>query len=82
MKLLVSKWGNSLAVRIPLQSAKTIGVREGDRLIAEVSSDGRLVLAPERNAIGNAQTRRLRRFIQRQKITAPSIDVLRRAERY
>ena len=40
VKLVVSKWGNSLAVRLPTESAERIGVGEGDALIAEVSADG------------------------------------------
>ncbi|MBI2510250.1 MAG: AbrB/MazE/SpoVT family DNA-binding domain-containing protein, partial [Betaproteobacteria bacterium] len=31
--MMVSKWGNSLAVRLPAASARRIGVGEGDTLI-------------------------------------------------
>jgi antitoxin MazE len=82
MELMVSKWGNSLAVRLPAESAKKIGVGEGDTLIAEVSADGRLVLAPEGRAIGKAESRRLRRFLDRQKETAPVVGEMRRGARY
>ena len=82
MELMVSKWGNSLAVRLPAESAKRIGVGEGDTLIAEVSADGRLVLAPEGRAIGKVESRRLRQFLGRQKETAPVVRVMRREARY
>lgn len=82
MELTVSKWGNSLALRLPAESAKRIGVGEGDTLIAEVSADGRLVLAAEGRAIGKVESRRLRRFVERQKETAPVVADLRRAARY
>ena len=82
MELMVSKWGNSLAVRLPAESAKRIGVGEGDTLIAEVSAAGRLVLAPEGRTIGKAETRRLRQFLGRQKETAPVVGDLRRGARY
>jgi antitoxin MazE len=82
MVLMVSKWGNSLAVRLPAESAKKIGVAEGDTLIAEVSADGRLVLAPEGRAIGKAESRRLRQFLDRQKETAPVVREMRRSARY
>ena len=82
MELMVSKWGNSLAVRLPAESAKRIGVSEGDTLIAEVLADGRLVLAPEGRAIGKAQSRRLRQFLGRQKETAPVVGDMRRGARY
>ena len=82
MELIVSKWGNSLAVRLPAESAKRIGVGEGDTLIAEVSADGRLVLAPEGRAVGKAESRRLRQFLNRQKETAPVVGQMRRGARY
>ena len=82
MELMVSKWGNSLAVRLPAESAKRIGVGEGDTLIAQVSADGRLVLAPEGRAIGKAESRRLRQFLGRQKETAPVVRDMRREARY
>ena len=82
MELIVSKWGNSLAVRLPAESARKIGVGEGDTLIAEVSADGRLVLAPEGRAVGKAESRRLRQFLNRQKETAPVVGQMRRGARY
>jgi antitoxin MazE len=80
--LTVSKWGNSLAVRLPAEAVRAIGVGEGDTLIAEVSADGRLTLAPEGRTIGKADTRRLRQFLSRQIETTPVVDTLRRAARY
>ena len=82
MELVVSKWGNSLAVRLPAEAARKIGVGEGDALIAEVSADGRLVLAPEGSVIGKAETRRLRQFLGSQKETAPVVGSMRRGARY
>lgn len=82
MELVVSKWGNSLAVRLPAESVKRIGVGEGDTLIAEISADGRLVLVPEGRAIGKAESRRLRQFLDRQKETAPVVGDMRRGARY
>jgi antitoxin MazE len=82
MELVVSKWGNSLAVRLPAESAKRVGVGEGDTLIAEVLADGRLVLATEGRAIGKAESRRLRQFLGRQKETAPVVGDMRRGARY
>lgn len=81
MELTVSKWGNSLAVRLPAESAKRIGVGEGDTLIAEVS-DGKLVLVAEVRVIGRAGTRRLRKLLERQKETAPVVGDMRRGTRY
>lgn len=79
--LLVSKWGNSLAVRLPAESAKQLGVCEGDTLIGEIAPDGRLILSAEARAIGTAQVRRMREFLARQKVTAPVVGDMRRGVR-
>jgi antitoxin MazE len=80
--LLVSKWGNSLAVRLPAQSAKQLGVGEGDTLIGEIAPDGRLILSAEARAIGKVEVRRMREFLSRQKVTAPVVRDMRRNARY
>ena len=82
LELTVAKWGNSLAVRLPAKSAKQLGVGEGDTLIAEVSTDGRLILAPEGSAMGRTDVRRLRQFVGSQKATAPVVAEMRRHGRY
>jgi len=81
LHLTVAKWGNSLAVRLPAESAKRLGVGEGDTLLAEVSSDGRLVLWRQGRAIGKAEARRLRQFLARQTETLPVVERMRRAAR-
>jgi antitoxin MazE len=44
----VSKWGNSLAVRIPQAIAEQASLREGDRLALALDGDGVIVLRPTR----------------------------------
>jgi len=44
----VSKWGNSLAVRIPLAIARQAGLSEGDCVDLALGSDGGIVLRPMR----------------------------------
>ena len=80
--LLVSKWGNSLAVRLPVESAKQLGIGEGDTLIGEIAPDGRLILSAEGRAIGKAEARRMRDFISKQKETTPVVADMRRGARY
>lgn len=80
--LTVSKWGNSLAVRLPADSLKQLGVGEGDTLVGEIAADGRLILSAEGRAIGKAEARRMREFIGRQKETAPVVADMRRGARY
>jgi len=79
---VVSKWGNSLAVRLPAESARQLGVGEGDTLVGEIVSDGRLILSAEARAIGKTEVRRMREFLARQKVTAPVIGNMRRSARY
>ena len=44
----VSKWGNSLAVRIPLAIAKQASIGEGDCVALTLDGDGGIVLRPTR----------------------------------
>jgi antitoxin MazE len=44
MSLQVAKWGNSLAVRIPAEYVRSIGIKEGDSLEARLTTDGGLSL--------------------------------------
>jgi len=46
MNLRIAKWGNSLAVRIPADYVRQIGVKEGDQLVAHLGADGALNLSP------------------------------------
>ena len=40
MNLQVAKWGNSLAVRIPADYVRHIGIREGDQVQVNLTADG------------------------------------------
>ena len=80
--LLVAKWGNSLAVRLPAASAKRLGVSEGDTLSGEIAADGRLILSAEGRAVGSIEVRRMRDFLARQKMTVPVVGNMRRNARY
>jgi len=44
----ISKWGNSLAIRIPLAIAKQAGLSAGDCVALALDSDGGIVLRPTR----------------------------------
>jgi antitoxin MazE len=44
----ISRWGNSLAVRIPLTLARDARLSEGDRLTLNLANDGSIVLRPAR----------------------------------
>ena len=48
VQLRVSKWGNSLGLRVPREIAARAGLREGARVEIEGYSDGRIVVTPSR----------------------------------
>jgi len=46
MDLQVAKWGNSLALRIPAEYVRSVGIKEGDRVEASLTVDGGLTIRP------------------------------------
>jgi antitoxin MazE len=46
MSTTLSKWGNSLAIRIPTNIAERANIQEGDALDMQVSRHGRITLTP------------------------------------
>ncbi|QWD59387.1 AbrB/MazE/SpoVT family DNA-binding domain-containing protein [Polynucleobacter sp. MWH-UH35A] len=48
MNIRISKWGNSLALRIPAAIIKEIKLKEGDKVEATLSSDGSIVIKPQK----------------------------------
>lgn len=45
--MLVSKWGNSLAVRIPADVVRELGLKEGDTIDLRRAADGALEIVTE-----------------------------------
>jgi len=81
MDIQISKWGNSLAMRIPADLAKQLGVGEGDTLDAQITVDGTLSLRPahwNRAAFANE----LNEARQAMPMGTPVIEELRRGARY
>lgn len=46
MDLQISKWGNSLALRIPLAVVRELGLQNGDTVHARLTADGALAIRP------------------------------------
>ncbi|HSI51688.1 MAG TPA: AbrB/MazE/SpoVT family DNA-binding domain-containing protein [Ideonella sp.] len=46
MDLQVAKWGNSLALRIPSEVVRRLGLREGATVEAQFTVDGTLSIRP------------------------------------
>ena len=47
MNLHIAKWGNSLAVRIPMEYIRRTGLKEGDTVKASLTVDGTMVIRAE-----------------------------------
>lgn len=48
MNIQVSKWGNSMAVRIPATFIKQTLLKDGDRVEITLSQDGYLIIKPQK----------------------------------
>ena len=46
INLQISKWGNSLAMRLPSELVRRFGLREGDSVEAQFTADGALSIRP------------------------------------
>jgi antitoxin MazE len=81
MDIQISKWGNSLAMRLPADLAKQLGVGEGDTLDAQITVDGTLSLRPahwSRASFANE----LNEARQAMPMGTPVIEEMRRSARY
>lgn len=81
MDIQISKWGNSLAMRLPADLAKQLGVGEGDTLDAQITVDGTLSLRPahwNRSAFANE----LNEARQAMPMGTPVVEEMRRGARY
>ncbi|MEA1651428.1 AbrB/MazE/SpoVT family DNA-binding domain-containing protein [Nitrospirillum sp. BR 11164] len=47
MQVQISRWGNSLGLRVPKDIASEVGLTEGDR-VEMVAEHGRIVISPTR----------------------------------
>lgn len=47
MELHINRWGNSLAVRLPAQLVRQLGLREGSCVTVELTEQGELKLSPQ-----------------------------------
>jgi antitoxin MazE len=60
MSMQVSKWGNSLAIRLPAAVVEALGLREGDDVV--IHATGRRTLEIEKAPDARALLARLRKF--------------------
>jgi antitoxin MazE len=81
MDLQVAKWGNSLALRIPSDIVRRLGLHEGATVEAQINIDGSLSIRPaqwnrQAFALELAEARRA------MPISEPVMDEVRSCARY
>ncbi|MBI4937882.1 MAG: AbrB/MazE/SpoVT family DNA-binding domain-containing protein [Nitrosomonadales bacterium] len=82
MKLQVAKWGNSLAVRLPVECTRAAGLKEGDSVEASITAAGAITLAPEKPFDKPAFLARIARLQASMPMTAPVVEAMRQEARY
>ncbi len=82
MKLQLAKWGNSLAVRLPIEWIRTVGLKEGDELEAQVTPIGEIRLSCARVFDKGDFLRRVRALRAGMPMTQAVVAAMRQEDRY
>lgn len=82
MKLQLAKWGNSLAVRLPVECTRAAGLREGDTVEAEVTPVGEIKLTPTPAFDKAAFLQRLGKLHAKMPMTTTTVEMMRLDDRY
>lgn len=82
MRLQLSKWGNSLAVRLPVECTRAAGLRDGDTVDAEVTPMGEIKLTPTQTFDKTAFLDRLRKLHAKMPMTTTTVEMMRQEDRY
>ncbi|MBI2312096.1 MAG: AbrB/MazE/SpoVT family DNA-binding domain-containing protein [Betaproteobacteria bacterium] len=82
MRGRVSKWGNSLALRLPAEYVKATGLRVGDSVELEATARGELRIVPSKPFDMEAFLAGLRKSRASMPITESVVEQMRRDARY
>jgi antitoxin MazE len=88
MQITVSKWGNSLAVRIPVEVARQLNLAEGAKVECSISEAGAFELKPMITQVEadrewlQEHFARVNRRLAKSKLTTPAHELLKDEERY
>lgn len=82
MKLQVAKWGNSLAVRLPVECIRAAGLHEGDSVKAEVTPTGEIRLIAEKRFNKKAFLKRISKLHHQMPMSEPVTEQMRQENRY
>lgn len=83
VRLQISKWGNSLAVRLPASYTKQAGVTTGDYLEAKIDASGEMHLLPSAPKVDKAlMLKKISALHKNLPRTKSVMDALRKDARY
>lgn len=82
MRLRIAKWGNSLAVRLPMECTRAVGLKEGDSVEASITPAGEITLSPGKAFDKAAFLARLAKLQAAMPMTAPVVEQMRQEARY
>lgn len=82
MRLQVAKWGNSLAVRLPVECIRAAGLQAGDEVEAEVTALGEIRLIPAQVFDKAAFLARMRQLRATMPMREPIVETMRQSARY
>ena len=82
MKIQISKWGNSLALRLPVECVRATGLNDGDSVEATVTATGDILLSPSKSFDKKSFLDQLTALQSRLPVTTPVISDIRENERY
>lgn len=82
MRLQVAKWGNRLAVRLPVECVRAAGLRAGDRVEVEITPAGEIALTAAKRFGKTAFLDRMRKLHAKMSMTEPVVEQTRREVRY
>jgi len=83
MKLQVAKWGNSLALRLPVECLRATGLREGDSVEAEITDANTITLTASTPIFDRAAfLARLAVLHAKMRMSEPVVEAMRREARY
>ena len=82
MRLQIAKWGNSLAVRLPIECTRAAGLKEGDSVEASITPAGEITLSPGKAFDKVAFLTRLAKLQAAMPMTEPVVEQMRQEARY
>jgi antitoxin MazE len=82
VKIRISKWGNSLGVRLPAVYTRALGIKAGDSVEAEMSPGGRVTLAPAKSFDKTAFLKRIQKLRSGMSMTSATVEAMRSEDRY